>query len=974
MKHALLQRPAVGWVLGLALVGATVSRAQGEIGDLVADAVLGEANFTDSVALPIGQPTFAYPRGIAIDRSVTPNRVYVADSSYNRVLGWRDVDALASGAPADIVIGQPDFVSFFCNQNPYVFVPLSTPTLSTLCGPQELAVDGAGNLYVADSGNCRVLIFEDPFGTDQVADIVLGQSGGCGNDLQVDKSHLFYPQGVAVDGAGNVYVADTTNCRVLEYDQPLTTDTVPDRVYGQPDFSHPIMSPPFPKNWSICSLDVGGISEPYDLSVDPNGHMYIGTQALVYEYDTPLTKTTWDHTVGNVANGVCNGDGESSSSTCMPIAAVADAGGHLYVADAGNSRVLEFDSPFTVNQAARVFGQPGFTGSVTLFQDACNTGGPSASSLCLQIDTWVIQGGEGTFTQGAALDLDGNGNLWVADTLNHRVLRYDNPLSSDTAADLVLGHTAMDDIRRPLIASPQPGFTMSYSTFTDLRVDTANSRILIEAPAYQRPVGVIGQPDFTTTGCNSGGLSASSLCNPASAMVDRSGNLWIADSGNNRVLEYQTPWYTVDTVNKKIIIKPSADRVFGQADFMSNACQAGPSGLCNPYAVAWDAQQTLYISDNSNNRVVHHTNPLADTIGDEVIGQPDFNTTGCNSGGASARSLCDPRGIFTQVFTLNPTGDVYVADHGNNRVLRYNMSGSRTAALQVFGQEGNMTTNACGAGADGLCGPSDVGVDRGNDLLIADTDNNRVLEFTTPVTTDMTVDVVFGQPDFDSTTCNNGGTSARSLCQPTGIFISNVYGGEVYVADAGNQRVLRYDSPYCVKDFQLTPATRHIRGVHSHPVTTQLKVVPGGAGQDQLKLSGSMILLDNGFDGPLNIHQVMQQPAITLSTSDGVVFRGEIAYLDNVRTTANGGVYVSDLRGMLDSGIDWFRISEAWHAPRNQPQYFHYGYKGETIGLDLSSFTESQAMLRLQFGSVCLDTALQCSSTRAGRKCTPARK
>ena len=953
MRHAVLQRPAAGLVLALAVVAATVSRAHGAIGDLVADAVLGEASFTDSVALPVGPSTFAYPRGIAIDRSVTPNRVYVADSFYHRVLGWRDVDGLASGAPADIVIGQPDFVSFFCNQNPYVFAPLTTPTLSSLCAPQGLAVDGAGNLYVADTNNCRVLVFNDPFGTDQVPDLVLGHATGC-QSTGGPQNPLYAPSGVAVDGAGNVYVTGGGACGVLEYDQPLVTDTVPDRVYSLPymtDYG-------FCTNWAVA------------LSIDPSGHLYVATRTILYEYDTPLTKTTWDHTLGTV---LCNDGGESSSSTCMAVAAVADSGGRLYVADAGNSRVLEFDTPFVIDQAARVFGQPGFIGNASFMQDACNTGGPSASSLCLQIVIPYLGGA--TYAQGAALDLDGAGNLWVADTLNHRVLRYDNPLSSDTAADLVLGHTAMDDIRRPLIASPQPGFTMSYSTFAHLRLDTATSRILIEAEAYERPVGVIGQPDFNTTGCNSGGLSASSLCNPASAMVDGSGNLWIADSGNNRVLEYQAPWYTVDITNKQIIVKHSADRVFGQATFTSKACEAGPSGLCNPYAVAWDAQQTLYISDNGNNRIVHHTNPLADTIGDEVIGQPDFNTTGCNSGGVSANSLCDPRGLFTLALTLNPTGDVYVADHGNNRVLRYNMSSSRTAALQVFGQAGDMTANACSAGAAGLCGPSDVGVDGRDDLLIADTDNNRVLEFTTPVTTDTTADLVFGQPDFTSTSCNNGGTSAHSLCQPTGIFVDTSYGGEVYIADAGNQRVVRYDAPYCVSDFQLTPATRHIRGIHSHPVTTKLKVIPGGTGKDQLKLSGSMIVLDNGFDGPLCLMCGAQDPTVTLSTVNGVVFHGDIAYLDNVRTTGNGGIYIADLRGMLDAGIDWFRISESWHAPRDPlPQYFHYGYSGEAIGLDLSSFTESQATLRLQVGSICFDTALRCRNTSTGRKCTPARK
>ncbi len=968
MKHAAFRQPVPGVVLALVLMGTTVGRARGDIGDVVADGVLGESSFTDSVALPIGQSTFAYPRSIAIDRSVTPNRVYVSDSLYNRILGWSNVDALANGAPADIVIGQPDFDSFFCNQNPYSFYPVPPPTLASVCAPPaqgtsgalNLAVDGAGNLYVADTYNCRVLIFEDPFGTDQVADVVLGQSGGC-MASSIDANHLYDPQGVSVDSAGNVYVSDTLNCRILEYDRPLATDTVPDRVYGAPDFTHR----------GTCNGGNDAVFFPEALSVDPNGHLWAGSIGGIYEYDVPLTKTTWDHRIGS---GLCNDGGEGSATTCMAIAAVADAGGHVYVADAGNSRVLEFDSPFTINQAARVFGQPGFGGNTTLSQDACNSGGPSASSLCLQIDFPINGGAGGSFTQGAALDLDGNGNLWVADTLNHRVLRYDNPLGSDTAADLVLGHTAMNDVREPVVASPQPGFTMSYATFTRLRVDTTNSRILIEG--YDRPLGVIGQADFSSSGCNTGGLSASSLCGPASAALDGPGNLWIADSGNNRVLEYQSPWYTIDSVNKQITVKHTADRVFGQPDFISNACQAGPSGLCNPYALTWDQHRELYISDRGNNRVVHHTNPYADAIGDEVIGQPDFTTTGCNNGGVSANSLCDPRGIFTRIqLTFTPTGDIYVADHGNNRVLRYNMSTSRTTAQQVFGQGGNLTTNGCSAGAGGLCGPSDVGVDVNDNLLVADTDNNRVVEFQAPVTSDTNADVVFGQPDFTSTTCNNGGTSAHSLCQPTGIFVDTSYGGEVYIADAGNQRVLRFDAPYCAEDFQLTPVTRRIRGMfsHSHPTTTMLRVIAGAAGthSDQFKLSGGMILLEND-DGPLCIMCGAQDPVMRLLTGNGVAYQGNISLLDNIRSTSNGGVYASDLRGMIDSGIQQFKITEGWFAPRIGPQFFRYAYSGHAVGLDLSGFTQSQATLRLQFGSICFDTLLQCRGTTTGRSCSPA--
>jgi sugar lactone lactonase YvrE len=921
------------------------------IGDLVADHVIGESSFTDSLSLPIGASSFALPRGVAIDRSVTPNRVYVSDSMYHRVLGWNNADALTNGAPADLVIGQPDFSSFFCNRNAFGFGFSTSPSLSTLCAPQGLAVDGAGNLYVADTQNCRVLIYDDPFGTDQVADVVLGQADGkCG----VAADRLYDPQGVAVDAAGNVYVADTLNCRVLEFDTPLTGDQLADRVYGQPDFTH-----------GICDAPVGRLYFPQSVTVDGSGRLYAGSDDRVYAFTNPLSASpgtagiVYDNTVGTSS---CNGGGEGASTTCGPIAVAADAAGHLYVGDAGNSRILEFDNPLTVGQAAREFGQPGFTGNVTLFQDACNTGGPSDSSLCLR-HAFLVVGVEGSYVEGAALDLDSNGNLWVADTLNNRVVRYDNPLGSDNAADLTLGHAAMDDIRQPLVALTQPAVALGGSQ--PLILDRGGSRLLIQG--YDRPLGIIGQPDFNSTGCNTGGLSAASLCNPTAVATDGQGNVWVADTGNNRVLEYYPPLYSVDVSKQTIMTKKNADRVFGQPDFTSNACAAGASGLCEPRGVAVDSQRNLYISDAGNNRVVWHQNPLADVVADQVFGQPDFGTSLCNSGGVSAASLCNPRGLVA-----DGNGNLYVADQDNHRVLRYNVFNAGGAAVQVFGQGGSMTTGACGAGASGLCGPSAASVDGGGNLLIADTGNNRVLEYDTPLT-NTAASRVFGQSDFTGVECNASGVSAQSLCKPTGVA-ADTAGNLLYLADAGNERVLSYAAPYCIGDFQLTPVTRRVRGLKSGPTFTSLTVAKGaGPGTDLLKLSGGMILLER--DGGIGVGDAVPgYPVVTLATAGGTVFQGEIAEITNLYATPNGGVWQSDLRGLVDSGIDLFKITERFIIPfnPNSPQRDTFTYRGEAVGLDLSAFTASQATLRMQFQSTCFTTQLQCRTVGTGRRCIPA--
>ena len=136
----------------------------------------------------------------------------------------------ANGAPADLVIGQPDFLSSGCNAT----------SAASLCKPTGVAVDASGNLYVADGGNSRVLEYTNPFTAcagvfpcvGGPASLVFGQGGSftsntCDSDTEDSGStsiDLCSPIGVAVDASGNLYVADSGNNRVLEYNTPLTAD------------------------------------------------------------------------------------------------------------------------------------------------------------------------------------------------------------------------------------------------------------------------------------------------------------------------------------------------------------------------------------------------------------------------------------------------------------------------------------------------------------------------------------------------------------------------------------------------------------------------------------------------------------------------------------------------------------------------------------------------------------------------------
>jgi hypothetical protein len=130
-------------------------------------------------------------------------------------------------AVADLVLGQPHLTG-----QPHLFSNTANNegvSASSLNNPREVAVDAAGNVYVAE-GNNRVLVYHTPLTTDTVADVVLGQpnfTSNTANNGGVSASSLHGPHGVAIDTAGNVHVADLYNNRVLVYDGFLDLTPMP---------------------------------------------------------------------------------------------------------------------------------------------------------------------------------------------------------------------------------------------------------------------------------------------------------------------------------------------------------------------------------------------------------------------------------------------------------------------------------------------------------------------------------------------------------------------------------------------------------------------------------------------------------------------------------------------------------------------------------------------------------------------------
>ncbi len=291
---------------------------------------------------------------------------------------------------------------------------------------------------------------------------------------------------------------------------------------------------------------------------------------------------------------------------------------------------------------------------------------------------------------------------------------------------------------------------------------------------------VIGQNNFTSTGHST---SQTGFNLPGTAIFDSSGNMWVADVGNNRILEFKPPF----------AMGMQATFVIGQGDFTTSSQATTQNGLAGPFALAFDSSGDLWVTEVLNNRVVEFRPPFSLGMSASiVIGQSDFTH---QSPGSSKSGLLSPDGL-----AFDQSGNLWVGDQSNNRVLEFKppFADGMDASL-VIGQPDfetlSATTTQAGLNLGSMRGMRplnpDVAFDPSGNLWVSDDNNNRVLEFKPPFANGMNAYLVIGQPDFVTAAASGGKTG---LFNPAGIAFDS--GGNLWVADLGNNRVLEFQSPF----------------------------------------------------------------------------------------------------------------------------------------------------------------------------------
>src|SRR5215471_1532336 len=290
----------------------------------------------------------------------------------------------------------------------------------------------------------------------------------------------------------------------------------------------------------------------------------------------------------------------------------------------------------------------------------------------------LVQGIELNQPLGIALDSrSGQTHVYISDTRNSRVLAWADAgaYQIGDAPTLVLGqpgpqYSAALGIGTKGFSSP---LGMAVNPLTgDLYVaDFGNNRVVrflspFANPSRIEPDEVFGQPNFSTR--TAGATSSTSLNQPRSVAFDAAGNLWVADAGNNRVVRFSAGVLSSST-------PPAADTVIGQKDFFGSSANAGGtvsgSGFDIPSGLVLDAQGNLYVSDARNSRVLKFSAPLgpssANTTASAVWGQNNFASKGVPQQ-ASSSTISVPSGL-----AIDGGGNLYVSVPSDNRVLVFGL-------------------------------------------------------------------------------------------------------------------------------------------------------------------------------------------------------------------------------------------------------------------------------------------------------------
>jgi len=584
--------------------------------------------------------------------------------------------------------------------------------------PRGIARDAQGNLYIADGANNRVRRI------DAVTDVVTtvagtGQSGFSGDSGPAVAAMLSNPNGVAADSAGNLYIADSGNNRIRRVDgvSRIITTVAGTGAYDYSGDNGPASLAALKSPWRVTRLSDGSL-----LIADSDNHR-------IRKINTANIITT----VVGTGNGGYNGDGQAATSATLtfPTDVVADSVGNLYIADKSNCRIRRVAAGSNIISTVAGNGVCSYSGD----------NGPASQAM---------------LNKPSALAIDSQGRLLIADEINVRVRRVDfaTGLITTYAGSGTSGNSG-DGLPATQARLTSPGALLFDAPGTSLFIADRGADVVRRVDpsgimhtdvgghtgdgypadvAIINPRGMAWDPTGNTyiadafgnrirkidaasgiitavAGTGAGGFSgdggqasAAQLLFPNGVASDLNGNIYLADSGNNRIRR-------VDR-NTNVITTVAGNGTYG---YGGDGGPATSAALGAPTKLTRAPDGSIVIADTNNHRIRKLSGSTITTIAGNGVGG-----AGGDGGPATSASLTYPGDMV-----YDAGGNLYIADTSNCRIRRV---AAGTNVISTIAGNG-----VCSYGGDNgpatsawLNRPSAVALDARGNLLLADEVNVRI--------------------------------------------------------------------------------------------------------------------------------------------------------------------------------------------------------------------------------------------------------
>ena len=757
------------------------------------------------------QAALAHPESVALDSAAN---LYIADAnSVIRVVNMGTQSVTVAGvtiAPGNIQTVAGNGTGGFSGDG-------GPATSAELNDPYGVFVDTQGNIFIADTDSSVIREVVASTGIIQTVAGTPDTTGFSGDGAAATSATLDLPQGVFVDAAGNIYIADTFNSVI----RVVNPGTQPVTIVG-------------------VTIPAGAIQT--------------------------VAGTFYSAGLGTACQFTGDNGPATSAFLCLPGGVFADASGNIYIADTNNYGIREVVSSGTISTIAGTLGTAGYLGD----------GGPATSAQlnypggvfvdstgnlfiadtlnyeirevtagnisALAGNATLAYSGDAVSAINAALSIpygvfvDASGNLFIADTYNsalREVVASTGNIQTLAGNGQVCALPSTGCGDGGLATGAQLNFPQGI--FVDAQGNTffadTESAVVREIMAatgiIQTVAGTPGSAGFS----GDGGLATSAqLGNPSGVAADGAGNIYIADTGNSAIRVVNTG--TAAVIVAGITIQPGtiatvAGNGTACTDTSSGCGDAGPATSAElnfPSGVSLDATSDIFIADTFSNaiREVNATTGVIQTVAG-TLGQRGYSG---DSGPATSALLDTPYGLSVDSF-----GNIFVADTDNSvirEVVAVNNNSIQTVA-------GNGTTGYLGDGGSSSSAELDrpLGVASGAaaSLFIADSENSRIRQLISSISiaiVPLSATVPLG--DTQQFAANVSGTSNPSVSW----LVNNIVAGNSTVGTISSAGL--YQAPASLPSSAVTvTAVSNANGSSSASVVVTL----AGSGTPAISVSSS---------------------------------------------------------------------------------------------------------------------------------------